>query len=75
MQREIIDIDDAGNDVVRLVNTDRYTHQMTCICGNVRYAMKSSIHQVDRCRPCGRKQRHAYQVSWQREKRAAKRPE
>lgn len=72
MQREVVDIDDAGEEVTRAVNTDRYSLQMTCSCGTVRYAMKNSIHQVDQCRVCARKRRHAYQVSWQREKRKAK---
>lgn len=69
MQREVVDVDDAEEPVYRNVNTDRYNYQLTCSCGNVRYAMKNSLHQVDRCRPCAKRRRHAYQVAWQRERR------
>ena len=72
MQLEVIDIDDTGAPVYRNVNTDRYNYQLTCNCGTVRYAKKNSLHQVDRCRPCAKKRRHAYQVAWQRERRRGK---
>ena len=75
LQPEVLTTDDAGMPVTRLVNTDRYGMQMQCGCGNVRYAMRSSIHQVDRCRPCSKRKRHEYQVQWQRNKRKATRNE
>lgn len=71
MQREVIDIDDAGEPVSRNTNTDKYNYQMVCACGNVRYAKRNSVHQVDKCRKCSKEHRHAYQVSWQREHRKA----
>lgn len=71
LQPEVVDLDDSGTEVVRQVNTDRYCFQLHCACGTVRYAKKNSVHQVDRCRVCAKKRRHAYQVTWQREKRAA----
>lgn len=69
LQPEVVEVDDAGEAVTRKVNTDKYSVYLTCACGNVRYAMRSSIHQVDRCRVCSKRSRHAYQVEWQRRKR------
>jgi hypothetical protein len=72
LQPEVVEVDDAGDPVTRKVNTDRYNYALHCDCGNVRYAMKSSVHQVDRCRPCAAARRHEYQVAWQRKKRQSK---
>lgn len=73
LQPEVVEIDDAGEPVQRQVDTDRYKLQMTCRCGRTRFAMRSSIHQVDSCRPCATLRRHNYQVSWQRNRRRAAR--
>lgn len=68
-QPEVIDVDDTGGSVTRMVDTDRFKLQLTCACGNVRYALRSAVHQVDCCRVCTASKRHAYQVQWQRKRR------
>jgi len=39
------------------VDSNMYCHKITCACGNVRYVKQADLFQVDRCKPCVRKQR------------------
>lgn len=72
LQPEIMDVDDAGQPIVRRVDTDKYRWQMRCACGNLRFSKRSGLHQVYACRVCTKARRHAYQVAWQRRARSQK---
>lgn len=71
IEQELIGMDDVGMAITKNVDSSKYPWKLLCACGNVRYAKRSSIRQVDRCRPCSDRRRHQYQVAWQRKKRAA----
>lgn len=72
LQSEVLEIDDAGQPIMRMVDTDKYRWQMRCACGNVRFSTRSGLYQVYACRVCTKARRHAYQVAWQRRARSQK---
>jgi len=68
-QREILEIDAKNEEVWHWVDTDQNPFVLECSCGRRRFARRTAIHQVDRCRVCARPRRLAYQNSWQRRNR------
>lgn len=66
---EPVDVDDAGDYVVKIVDTTKKPWKLACSCGNVRYSSKGNIHKIDLCHVCTKKRRHEYRVAWQRNKR------
>lgn len=68
--REPQGLDDAGLDIMAVVNTTKKPWKLECDCGRVRYANRAGVRQVDRCRVCTETYRRAYKVAWQRRRRA-----
>lgn len=66
LQPEAIAVDDAGNDVVALVDTNVRTWRLTCQCGRVRYAKRKDARN---CRVCRAEERRKYKSEWQRNRR------
>lgn len=60
---------------VEEVDTNIFKNKITCACGNVRWVKNADFFQVDKCKPCTRRERFRRRTERAKAKRQAKRAE